>query len=137
MKNKTTHRKLDHPMRERCVLIGRFVAVSILAAMGLGAVQAGSEPGPLGSKPGWYSLDSGRRLLLVPSAKGGLYVADFDAATSSRMEESGTRGWGWHVGDSAELQIRFQVAGAETLGFEWREEGRARQARKDRDPVYT
>ena len=67
MKNKARDLKLAHPMPVRCVLIARFVAVSALAAMSLGAVQAGSEPGALGSKLGWYSLDSGRRLLLVPS----------------------------------------------------------------------
>ncbi len=72
---------------------GFLVWVAVCGAGLAPATLAEGPPVDLEPTLGWYEIGVSRRILAVPSAQGGLYLADFDAFVSGRIAPDDEGQW--------------------------------------------
>lgn len=69
---------------------------------------------------GWYALDDSTRILLEPSARGGIYVADFENYRSGRIDTEGGN-YVWRMGKDPERAIEFNLTEDRSVeAFTWK-----------------
>ncbi len=122
-------RHLRHRHRSRWLPV-------VLLAVGA-TVAAAEEASPETRLYGWYELESGERVLVQPSARGGLYVADFENDCSTRMIREGD-GWTWsgscHQGGARQVQFLEGHGKTSPPGFSWLDDEKNEHAAQRLDP---